>query len=316
MQIDPIGDPIEPGTPSIFISSNKGGFVETPLVAQGGNQYIATLPAGECPDRFDFYLSAELSEGLIFLDPASAPAGFYTAFSADGITNIFTDAIEGDVSGWTITSDGSLTGGEWEQADPNGTQSGQEQPAPDQDNTVDGTLAFVTENGPPNDPDASAYDVDGGATTLTSPVFDLSGTDGVVSYVSWAFTKFDDHDVLRVEISNDAGANWTFVEDIADTEEDWQPSAFFVSDFVVPTDQIQLRFTASDFDLSLTEAGIETMLPWGGKGLHQFPALGLSHFDLPRTERMFERALLLPMHPELSDDEVSYVCDAVSNFYG
>ena len=208
-------------------------------------------------DRIDFYLSAGLTGGLTFLDPASAPAGFYTTFSAEGIENIFSDAIEGDVSGWTITSDGSLTTGEWEQAEPNATILGQEQVAPGEDNTVDGILAFVTENGPDGNQDASAFDVDGGATTLTSPLFDLSGTDGIVSYARWAFSKFDDHDVLRIEISNDGGANWTHVEDVANTEASWQPAAFFVSDILTPTDQVRLRFIASDFDLSTTEAGID-----------------------------------------------------------
>ncbi len=66
----------------------------------------------------------------------------------------------------------------------------------------------------------------------------------------------------------------------------------------------------------LQENGIETLLPWGGKGIHQHPALGLTHFRLPRTERMFERALMLPMHCELTDEQVGYVAETVRRFYG
>jgi dTDP-4-amino-4,6-dideoxygalactose transaminase len=66
---------------------------------------------------------------------------------------------------------------------------------------------------------------------------------------------------------------------------------------------------------SLTEAGVETMLPWGGTAIHQFPALGLTDYHLPRTERMFERVLMLPMNPDLNDDDVTYVCDVVRSFY-
>lgn len=66
----------------------------------------------------------------------------------------------------------------------------------------------------------------------------------------------------------------------------------------------------------LTEKGVETMLPWGGKGVHQFSALGLTHYRLPRTERMFERALMLPMHPDLTDSHVDYVIEVVRGFYG
>jgi dTDP-4-amino-4,6-dideoxygalactose transaminase len=66
----------------------------------------------------------------------------------------------------------------------------------------------------------------------------------------------------------------------------------------------------------LQEKGIETMVPWGGKGVHQFQALGLTHFHLPRTERMLQRALMLPIHCELNDDQVVYVAEMICKFYG
>ncbi|MBI4282094.1 MAG: DegT/DnrJ/EryC1/StrS family aminotransferase [Chloroflexi bacterium] len=65
----------------------------------------------------------------------------------------------------------------------------------------------------------------------------------------------------------------------------------------------------------LTAQGVETMIPWGGKGVHQFQALGLTHYRLPRTESMFKGALMLPMHPDLSDEHVEYVIEAVRGFY-
>ena len=65
----------------------------------------------------------------------------------------------------------------------------------------------------------------------------------------------------------------------------------------------------------LKEQGVETMLPWGGKGVHQFEALNLGHLSLPRTEKMFQGALMLPMFPELTNEEVRYVGTAVKEFY-
>lgn len=62
--------------------------------------------------------------------------------------------------------------------------------------------------------------------------------------------------------------------------------------------------------------GIESMLPWGGRGIHQFPRLGLTRFHLARTDLLLRRALMLPMHAELTDDQVPYVADAVRYFYG
>ncbi|MBI2820291.1 MAG: DegT/DnrJ/EryC1/StrS family aminotransferase [Acidobacteria bacterium] len=65
----------------------------------------------------------------------------------------------------------------------------------------------------------------------------------------------------------------------------------------------------------LREKEVEIMIPWGGRGVHQFAALGLTHFRLPRTEQMFERALLLPMHTELENWQVEYVAETVRGFY-
>lgn len=71
----------------------------------------------------------------------------------------------------------------------------------------------------------------------------------------------------------------------------------------------------NELKVYLTERGIETMLPWGGKGIHQFSALGLTRFELPRTEKLFKRALMLPMYPDLTDEHVKYVVDNVKKFY-
>jgi dTDP-4-amino-4,6-dideoxygalactose transaminase len=66
----------------------------------------------------------------------------------------------------------------------------------------------------------------------------------------------------------------------------------------------------------LRDCGVEILIPWGGRGVHQFKALGLSKFQLPRTEQLFQRVLLLPLHCELSEDQVRYVCHCIKTFYG
>ena len=67
----------------------------------------------------------------------------------------------------------------------------------------------------------------------------------------------------------------------------------------------------------LKENGVETMKPWGGRGVHQFPNLKLGHFsaNLPRTEQFFTQALMLPMHPELEDLQAQYVASTIQRFY-
>ena len=65
----------------------------------------------------------------------------------------------------------------------------------------------------------------------------------------------------------------------------------------------------------LAEKGIETILPWTGKAVHQFKALGFTDIRLPKTERLFEKVLMIPMYPELKNDQVEYVAKSVKNFY-
>jgi dTDP-4-amino-4,6-dideoxygalactose transaminase len=65
----------------------------------------------------------------------------------------------------------------------------------------------------------------------------------------------------------------------------------------------------------LRAEGIGTLLPWGGKAVHQWEALGLAR-RLPATEKLCERLLLLPLHPWLTPDDVEAVAAALRRFYG
>jgi Predicted pyridoxal phosphate-dependent enzyme apparently involved in regulation of cell wall biogenesis len=64
----------------------------------------------------------------------------------------------------------------------------------------------------------------------------------------------------------------------------------------------------------LKEHGIGTIVQFGGKAVHQYP-LGFEDVSLPYTEHLYKRALLLPMHTALSNDDIDYVCDSVIEFY-
>jgi dTDP-4-amino-4,6-dideoxygalactose transaminase len=64
----------------------------------------------------------------------------------------------------------------------------------------------------------------------------------------------------------------------------------------------------------LSAYGIETIVQWGGKGLHHFRNLGFDH-HLPRTDRFFERSLLLPMNHMLTDRQVDRVIGGVRTFF-
>lgn len=61
--------------------------------------------------------------------------------------------------------------------------------------------------------------------------------------------------------------------------------------------------------------GISTIIQWAGQPLHRIKALGLDR-PLPKTDRMFERCLMLPIHMAMSDTDVDYVAETIRAFYG
>ncbi len=64
----------------------------------------------------------------------------------------------------------------------------------------------------------------------------------------------------------------------------------------------------------LSDAGVGTILQWGGWMIHQFDDLGLRS-NAPYAEEMSKRFMLLPMHHMLSDEDVIYVCEQILDFY-
>lgn len=62
--------------------------------------------------------------------------------------------------------------------------------------------------------------------------------------------------------------------------------------------------------------GVGTIIQWNGKAVHQFAGLGLPRFDLPATERLFQRCFLLPMNTSLTDDEVDTIVAVIRRFHG
>jgi hypothetical protein len=93
-------------------------------------------------------------------------------------------------------------------------------------------------------------DLDGGQTTLTSPLFRLDTfADPTFSYYRW-FTNdtgpAPGEDDFRMEISNDGGQTWVLVEETRTSARAWTKINVHVSDYVAPTDQMKVRFIAED----------------------------------------------------------------------
>ena len=236
---------------------NRGnGFETFPMTQLSDNVYDAVFPPSNCGTILGYYVSAENTSGELFTDPEDAPTAFYTTLSVgDQGTIVFTDDFEADL-GWTVSGD--ATDGHWDRGIPADDGS-----AGDPLTDADGSgSCYLTDNA------AGNSDVDNGSTILTSPIFDATGSggeDAVISYYrSYAncFSFSYQVDVFIVEISNNGGATWTNLETVGPTGPEtyggWIFKIFHVNDFIQPTDQMRVRFIASDTDPQRTvEAGVD-----------------------------------------------------------
>ncbi len=175
-------------------------------------------------------------------------------------------------SSWTVgDSDDDATRGVWERVEPNATYEYGEIVQPDSDHSLDGTYCFITENGT-NQNNPGETDVDGGKTTLFSPVYDLSDYDSaLVSYWKWYTNNLGNNpgsDLWRVDVSNDGGNTWASLENTSVSNNFWVLKQFLISEYISLTNNMKFRFIAEDVfndgDIgsggSLVEAGIDDFL--------------------------------------------------------
>lgn len=151
----------------------------------------------------------------------------------------------------------NATTGAWEEAIPVGSMGDQTDlttvVAPLQDHT-EGLygFAYVTGLNPPLGSGIGENDVDGGHTTLVSPVIDLTPYENpVLAYWRWyanapASGANPASDWWQVEVSNDGGNTWQYLENTSQQDISWRRKAFRVADVLEPSETFQIRFIASD----------------------------------------------------------------------
>tara|TARA_B100001029_G_C15059651_1_gene457292 strand:+ start:1176 stop:2294 length:1119 start_codon:yes stop_codon:yes gene_type:complete len=66
--------------------------------------------------------------------------------------------------------------------------------------------------------------------------------------------------------------------------------------------------------LYLSDNGVGTLIQWGGTPVHRFKKLGFD-FDLPKTDKLFERLIMLPLNLSVTDGDVEYICSLIQEFY-
>lgn len=258
--IDQGDDALVPGSALLFYRYAPGPFASVPLTPLGGTQYQATLPSPGCASVPEFYISAAgVTTGTI-TRPSTAPASVFTSI-VGAFTTVQTYDME-SAAGWTSGAPGdTATAGTWTRVDPVGSDA-----QPEDDVTANpGVNCWVTGQGAVGG-QVGAADLDGGQTTLTSPLINM-GTlvNPTVSYWRWFHNSAGSsptEDSFAIQISNNDGASWFPVETVGPfgpgTGGGWVNYRFRVGTIIPHTPTMRLRFVASDLGGgSIVEAGID-----------------------------------------------------------
>jgi hypothetical protein len=219
----------------------------------GANEYAGTIPDLSPPAQVEYYLRARDVAGNTRTSPGLAPGVLHAFDVATEYDNIETE------SGWTVNLEGSddAATGQWVRLDPNGTIAQPE----DDHTTVPGTLCWVTGNAPAGSGDGAA-DIDGGTTTLCTPVYDLTGFGAaLVKYWRWYSNNqggAPNADTWVVQARNNGGA-WVNVESTMLSSNAWVANTVdLLAVFGAQLGQVQFKFVGSDLATpSLVEAAVD-----------------------------------------------------------
>lgn len=256
LSITDIVESHDPGSVTLLtIVGDSDAEIATPMSSLGDGEYSASLPIAGCGEVISYAFLVELVGGGSVTFPSSDR---FEALAQDYSVS-FEDDMESD-TGWVVGGSGDdATTGIWNRMNPQGTDA-----QPEDDHTAGtGVNCWVTDGVAGSG--LGANDVDGGSTTLTSPILDAIALGEDAELVYWRWYSNDqgaspNADSMLVQISNDIGNSWTTLEEVTENANAWVEQRFRITDFVEPTDMIRVRFIASDLgDGSIVEAGVDDL---------------------------------------------------------
>ena len=168
-----------------------------------------------------------------------------------GSTELFLNEDFEQDTGWIVGDiEDDASAGIWERVIPNPTYDENNSIVQtDSDYSPIGNYCFVTGNGT-NSNSPGQNDVDGGKTTLLSPIYNLSEFSGaIISYWKWYTNNQGNNpgnDVFEVSVSSNNGENWIILENSNESNNFWEYNQFYLNDYVQSFENIQFRFVAED----------------------------------------------------------------------
>jgi len=229
------------------------------LSSVGGTNYIGHIPAQPAGTLIAYYILLEDTYGKHSgITPMAANLSQYANvpyFILNGFEFMGIEDFDANVGFWDLgdASDNATTG-MWIIDEPIGSFSDPMDPSTivqtDEDHTPNGVECAFTGNANLFD-GIGTNDVDGGHTTLFSPFYDLTSyTNPVFTYYRWYTNNPPSGanpgaDWWQVLVTDD-GVNWQYVESNMTSDKSWRRVAFRVNDYVNLTNQVRVKFIASD----------------------------------------------------------------------
>jgi len=255
-----IGSTTYLGGVKLFYKIENGSWVTVNMTDIGSNNYTADIPSQAegtivsyyigVEDNICGYLSSVVPTGASATDP-NLPYMILVGFDLESTNDFDFNNFPGSWTyGFPMPID-SATTGMWAEEVPVGMIIDGYDFAPTTQHTPGGFVCAVTQLNTSSTGSAGEFDVDGGRSTLQSPVIDITGhLNPVVSYYRWfsndpPTSANPGNDPWYVEVTDD-GNTWVPVEFTYVSDNSWRRFAFRVSDYVNQTANFQMKFMVSD----------------------------------------------------------------------
>ncbi|MBU1698528.1 MAG: PepSY domain-containing protein, partial [Candidatus Eisenbacteria bacterium] len=250
--------PINESACRVTYRVDGGSFSNVGMTNVGGDDFAGYIPAQAACTFVEYYIYGEDDNAFSATHPSNAPVSLH-GFYVGEITTVFEDDFETNL-GWSVGDTGDdATTGVWERCDPQGTTA-----QPENDHTpAPGVSAYITQCAAGSG--QGSYDIDGGKTTLMSPVFDLSSySSATASYYRWYSNDTGSgagEDYWVVQVTDDGWSTWATLENTNVTNRSWLQMQFDLGSLVNLNHQVQFRFIASDEGTgSIVEAGVDDFM--------------------------------------------------------
>lgn len=250
---------------NLYYSINvENDFTTMPLTNVSGNLWSAEIPAQPTGTVVEYYIGlVDIFGNTTSVQPVGVTEAepnlpWYIIVGMDEVAYHDCDTAE-DWGQWDtgVPGDNNTTG-TWELNIPIGSFgtpgdfSTVVAPYYEHTGGADGEFCFLTGQSPSPDGGIGENDVDGGHTTLQSPPIDLSSYEQpVFAYWRWYVNApptgaNPGTDWWQVEISDNGGNTWLYLENTRTQDISWRRKAFRVADYVDITDEFMIRMIASD----------------------------------------------------------------------